>query len=51
LLLLAGWAEARNTWGVSAAFMLVNSIAGLAGNLTTLGVLPPALDTRRTYNP
>lgn len=33
VLLLAGWADARVTAGVSAAFVLVNSLAGLAGQL------------------
>ncbi len=32
LLLLAGWADARQTAAVSAAFILVNSAAGLLGN-------------------
>ncbi|HEY9284820.1 MAG TPA: TSUP family transporter, partial [Pyrinomonadaceae bacterium] len=32
LLLLAGWAGARQTAAVSAAFILVNSAAGLLGN-------------------
>ena len=32
LLLFMGWAETRETGGVSAAFILVNSLAGLAGN-------------------
>ena len=31
ILLLARWATARQTAGVSAAFILVNSLAGLAG--------------------
>jgi uncharacterized membrane protein YfcA len=43
LLLLLGWADTRRTAGVSAAFILVNSIAGLLGNLTNLRMLPPAL--------
>ncbi|HZG53080.1 MAG TPA: sulfite exporter TauE/SafE family protein [Pyrinomonadaceae bacterium] len=43
LLLLSGWADTRRTAGVSAAFILVNSIAGLSGNLTNLRALPPAL--------
>jgi hypothetical protein len=43
LLLLLGWADTRRTAGVSAAFILVNSIAGLLGNLTGLQALPPAL--------
>ena len=40
LLLFMGWAETRASGGVSAAFILVNSIAGLAGNLTSVGNLP-----------
>ncbi|HEX9919166.1 MAG TPA: sulfite exporter TauE/SafE family protein [Pyrinomonadaceae bacterium] len=43
LLLLLNWADTRRTAGVSAAFILVNSIAGLSGNLTNLQTLPPAL--------
>jgi hypothetical protein len=43
LLLLMGWADTRRTAGVSAAFILVNSIAGLLGNLTNQQTLPPAL--------
>jgi uncharacterized membrane protein YfcA len=43
LLLLSGWADTRRTAGVSAAFILVNSIAGLLGNLTNLQMVPPAL--------
>ena len=41
LLLLAGWAEMRVCAGVSAAFVLVNSVAGLAGNLASVHDLPP----------
>ncbi len=33
LLLLVGWADVRKTAGVSSAFILVNSIAGLAGQV------------------
>jgi hypothetical protein len=40
LLLLSGWAEPRRTAGVSAAFILVNSLAGLAGRVTSLAELP-----------
>lgn len=40
LLLLAGWAEARQAAAVSAAFILVNSIAGLAGNLSAVHQVP-----------
>jgi uncharacterized membrane protein YfcA len=43
LLLLTGWADTRRTAGVSAAFILVNSIAGLLGNFTNLQMLPQAL--------
>ena len=43
LLLLMNWADTRRTAGVSAAFILVNSVAGLLGNLTNLQALPPAL--------
>lgn len=40
LLLFMGWAETRSTSGLSAAFILVNSIAGLAGNVSSVGNLP-----------
>lgn len=43
LLLLMGWADTRRTAGVSAAFILVNSIAGLLGNFSSVQTLPPAL--------
>lgn len=43
LLLFAGWAETRQTGGVAAAFILVNSLAGLAGRWTTMVSLPAAL--------
>ena len=43
LLLFMGWAETRQTGGVSAAFILANSAAGLAGNPASLGHLPAAL--------
>ncbi|MFO0837437.1 MAG: sulfite exporter TauE/SafE family protein [Phycisphaerae bacterium] len=46
VLLLMRWAKARETAGVSAAFILVVSIAGLAGNLTgenPVSALPPQL--------
>ena len=42
LLLLTGWAEIRETAGVSVAFILVNSVAGLAGNLTSVRQVPAA---------
>jgi uncharacterized membrane protein YfcA len=40
LLLFMGWAETRESAGVSAAFILVNSLAGLAGHLSGLSKLP-----------
>ena len=43
LLLLMHWAETRTTGGVSAAFILANSLAGLAGNPASLQHLPPEL--------
>lgn len=43
LLLLAGWARTRESAGVSAAFILVNSVAGLAGNPSALHMLPHLL--------
>jgi uncharacterized protein len=43
LLLLANWASVRQTAGVSVAFILVNSIAGLAGNLASVRSLPPEI--------
>jgi uncharacterized protein len=41
LLLLAGWASVRVCAGVSVVFVLVNSLAGLAGNLSSVHYLPP----------
>ena len=43
LLLFTGWAETRETGGVSAAFILVNSASALAGNLTSVNALPAEL--------
>ncbi|HEX2883357.1 MAG TPA: sulfite exporter TauE/SafE family protein [Candidatus Limnocylindria bacterium] len=43
LLVLAGWAGTRDAAGLSGAFILVNSLAGLGGLLTTGLVLPPAI--------
>jgi uncharacterized protein len=40
LLLLMGWAETRESAGVSAAFILANSIAGLAGNIAVVHTIP-----------
>ena len=43
LLLAAGWAGTRFAAGTSAAFILANSIAGLAGNLRSVGSLPASI--------
>lgn len=43
LLLFAGWATPRTASGIAAAFILCNSIAGLAGNFTAVRALPPDL--------
>ena len=41
LLLFMGWAGTREMAGVSALFILANSLAGLAGHLASLSLLPP----------
>ena len=38
-----GWAETRQSSGISAAFILVNSVSGLLGHLSSLKSLPSAL--------
>jgi len=43
VLLFTGWARTRRTSGVSAVFILANSIAGLAGTTVTFGALPASL--------
>jgi len=43
LLLFTGWADARQTAGVSAAFILVNSTAGILGHLSGVKSLPDAI--------
>lgn len=43
ILLLMHWAETRVAAGVSVLFILVNSIAGLAGNYSQVSVLPPGV--------
>jgi len=43
VLLLTGWARTRRTSGVSAVFILVNSIAGLAGTTVSVVTLPAGL--------
>jgi uncharacterized membrane protein YfcA len=43
LLLYMGWAETRAAAGVAAPFILVNSIAGLFGHLSTVAQIPPSI--------
>jgi uncharacterized protein len=43
LLLMMGWAAIKQAAGVSAAFILVNSISGLLGYLTKFPTLPSSL--------
>jgi uncharacterized membrane protein YfcA len=43
ILLLCRWADARKTAGVSAAFILVNSLAGLTGHWQSVKFLPPEI--------
>ena len=43
LILLFGWEQVRKTSGISAGFILCVSISGLAGNLGSVGSLPPEL--------
>jgi uncharacterized membrane protein YfcA len=43
LLLLVGWADARQAAAAAAVFNLVNSFAGLAGHLAIISSLPAAL--------
>ena len=43
LLLFMGWAETRESAGVSSAFILVNSLAGLAGLFAGYAALPRAV--------
>jgi uncharacterized protein len=40
LLLLRRWSTARETAGISVAFILVNSIAGLLGHISTVKTIP-----------
>lgn len=40
LLLVAGWSTTRQASGLAAGFILLNSIAGLAGNISSVGSLP-----------
>jgi uncharacterized membrane protein YfcA len=40
ILILCGWASTKETLGISALFILLNSIAGTAGHLSSLSNLP-----------
>ena len=43
LIILFGWEDARRTSGVTAGFILINSLAGLAGNVAAVRALPAEL--------
>ena len=43
LIILFGWEEPRRTSGVAAVFILINSVAGLAGNIAVVRSLPAEL--------
>lgn len=43
LLVLLGWAPPHAAAGLSAGFIVANSLAGLTGNLAAVGQVPPAL--------
>lgn len=43
LIILFGWEGARKTSGIAAAFIFLNSAAGMLGNLASINDLPPAL--------
>jgi uncharacterized membrane protein YfcA len=40
VLLIMGWAKTKETSGVSAAFILVNSVAGLLGHISAVSYIP-----------
>jgi uncharacterized protein len=43
IILFMAWGETRTVSGVAAVFILCNSVAGLLGNLSSVGSLPPEL--------
>jgi hypothetical protein len=43
LMIFLRWSAAQNTTGISATFIVLNSMAGLAGNWSAMGSLPPYL--------
>src|SRR5256885_12273846 len=47
LLLYTGWSETRTTSAIAAPFILVNSISGLLGHLSSVSQLPGRSEERR----
>lgn len=43
LVLVAGWSTTRAASGLASVFILANSVAGLAGNITLVGAIPAEL--------
>ena len=43
LLVFAGWADPKRATGIAACFIVVNSVAGLAGRTSSLAALPQFL--------
>jgi uncharacterized membrane protein YfcA len=43
LLVFAGWSDPQRATGIAACFIVVNSIAGLAGRTSSLALLPSYL--------
>ena len=43
IILFLGWSNARNTSGIAALFILINSVSGLLGNISSVHQLPPQL--------
>lgn len=43
LLILSKWANPRQSAGIAAAFILMNSVAGVLGRLASVATLPPAV--------
>ena len=43
LILFLGWSDTKKTSGIAAAFILLNSIFGLAGNYASIQNIPPQL--------
>lgn len=43
VLIVAGWTTTRQASGIASGFILVNSIAGLAGNVSAVGGVPSSL--------